>query len=323
MQTTLDGFNLDELLSMFEDMLLIRRFEEHIDGLFAEGVLTGTCHLGIGQEAAAVGAARGLRRDDWISSTHRGHGHLLAKGADEKRVMAEMFGKAPGYSAGRGGSQHMACFEIGFLGSNGITGGGIPIGTGAALALKRRRPSQVVAVFMGDGAANQGVFSESLNMAALWKLPVIYLCENNRYAMSMPFARAFATPTVAERVRGFGIPADVIDGNQVLDVLRAVRAAADRARRGEGPAFIEMMTYRFCGHSKSDRCEYRTDEEEAEHLKRCPIRLLGDKLKAAGMLDDAEIDVIDRRVQQRVEQAEAFARSAPPPTETGEVFAEP
>jgi TPP-dependent pyruvate/acetoin dehydrogenase alpha subunit len=319
----LEGFSHEELLAMYEGMLLIRRFEERIDDLFAEGVLTGTCHLGIGQEAAAVGAARGLRPDDWMSSTHRGHGHFLAKGAEPARVMAEMFGKAAGYSGGRGGSQHMACFEIGFLGSNGITGGGIPVGTGAALALKRRNATQIVAVFMGDGAANQGVFHEALNMAALWKLPVIYLCENNRYAMSMPFDRAFATPTIAERVQAFGVPARKIDGNDVLEVVRAVREAADRARMGSGPSFIELATYRFCGHSKSDRCEYRTNEEEKANLARCPIKLLGDRLFSAGILDEPGMSQIDERVRKRIEQAETFARSAPVPDQTGEVFSEP
>jgi len=320
---TVEGFKRDELVSIYEDMVLIRRFEERIDDLFAEGLLTGTCHLGIGQEAAAVGAARGLRPDDWMTSTHRGHGHFLAKGADEKLVMAEMFGKAAGYSGGRGGSQHMACLALGFLGSNGITGGGIPIGTGAALALSRRKSKQVVAVFMGDGAANQGVFHEALNMAALWKLPVIYLCENNRYAMSTPFDKAFATRTIAERVRSFGVPAEVVDGNDVLEVVKVVRSAAERAREGRGPSFIELNTYRFCGHSKSDRCEYRSDDEEAAHLARCPIKLLGEKLAGAGMLDEATMAEIDRRLRRRIDEAEACARSAPAASEPGEVFTEP
>ena len=322
-QDTLEGFDRRELLDMYEQMLLIRRFEERLDDLFAEGVLTGTCHLGIGQEGVAVGAVRGLRPDDYISSTHRGHGHFLAKGAEEKLVMAEMFGKAPGYSGGRGGSQHMACLAIGFLGSNGITGGGIPIGTGAALALKRRKAGQVVGVFMGDGAANQGVFHEALNMAAIWKLPVVYLCENNRYAMSMPFVRAFATKTIAERVRGFGVPAEVADGNDVLGVVKTVRSAAEAARAGEGPRFIEFATYRFCGHSKSDRCEYRTDEEEETHLARCPIKMLGEKLRTARMLDEAGMDEIEERVRKRIDEAEAFARNAPVPNGQGEVFSGP
>ena len=319
----LEGFERTSLVRMYEDMVLIRRFEERIDDLFAEGVLTGTCHLGIGQEAVAVGAARGLRPDDWMSSTHRGHGHFLAKGADEKRVMAEMFGKAPGYSGGRGGSQHMACLAIGFLGSNGITGGGIPVGTGAALALKRRKSSQVVAVFMGDGAANQGVFHEALNMAAIWKLPVIYLCENNRYAMSTPFEKAFATATIAERAGGFGVRSEVADGNDVLGVAKAVMEAAQHARAGNGPSFIEFRTYRFCGHSKSDRCEYRSDDEEAAHLARCPIKLFGEKLFGAGMLNEADVANIEERVRKRIGEAETFARNAPAPSQGGEVFSGP
>ena len=216
----------------------------------------------------------------------------------------------------------MACLGKGFLGSNGITAGGIPIGTGAALALARRKSKQVVAVFMGDGAANQGVFHEALNMAALWKLPVIYLCENNRYAMSTPFAQAFATKTIAERVRAFGVPAEVVDGNAVLEVVKQVRSAAQRARAGNGPTFIELNTYRFCGHSKSDRCEYRSDDEEAAQLARCPIKLLGETLIGAGVLDEAGMAQIDRRVGKRIEEAETFARNAPAPDGPGEVFSQ-
>ena len=309
----IEGFRREELLGMYGQMLLIRRFEERIDALFAEGVLMGTCHLGIGQEAVAVGTAHALRPDDYVSSTHRGHGHFLAKGGDPGRIMAEMFGKAPGYSGGRGGSQHMACLAIGFLGSNGITGGGIPIGTGAALALRRRKSDRVVAVFMGDGAANQGVFSESLNMAAVWKLPVVYVCENNGYAMSMPFGKAFATATIAERVRGFGVPAEVLDGNDVFAVISAVRRAAERARSDAGPTFLEMRTYRLCGHSKSDQCAYRSDEEEAAWAARCPIKLLGERLVAEGIVTAEDLAEADRRAGEQVSRAEAFARSAPDP----------
>ncbi len=202
----------------------------------------------------------------------------------------------------------MACFEIGFLGSNGITGGGIPIGTGAALALARRKSDRIVAVFMGDGAANQGVFHEALNMAVLWQLPVIYVCENNRYAMSMPFERGFATATVAERVRAFGLPAETADGNDVLLVAETVRNAAERARSGRGPSFIEFDTYRFCGHSKSDRCVYRSRDEEQRRRERCPIRVFGRKLTEAGILDDVCTRQIETRVQGRTVEAETFAR---------------
>ena len=309
----IDGFLSEELLRMYDQMCLVRRFEERVDDLFAEGVLTGTCHLGIGQEAVAVGTVHGLDPGDYVSSTHRGHGHFLAKGADPARVMAEMFGKASGYSGGRGGSQHMADLSIGFLGSNGITGGGVPIGTGAALALSRRKSKQVVAVFLGDGAANQGVFHESVNMAALWKLPVVYVCENNGYAMSTSTRRSTAAPSLRERTQSFGLPGLDVEGNDVTAVARAVRDAAARARSGQGPTFIEARTYRMCGHSKSDRCEYRTRQEESDWETRCPIRRLADLLLKNGLARALDLDAADRRAKDRVAAAEQFARNAPQP----------
>ena len=314
-----------QLTKLYHDMLLIRRFEERLNEVFLEGEVSGTCHLCIGQEAVPVGTSAALAPGDYLAGTHRGHGHFLAKGGDAKRILAEVFGREAGYSRGRGGSQHMASFEIGFLGSNGITGGGLPIATGAALALKQTRKPNVVVAMMGDGAANQGVFHECLNMAALWKLPVVYVCENNLYAMSMPVARGFATSSISARVRGFGLSTRVVDGNDVLAVADAVSTAAGRAREGKGPAFIECMTYRWCGHSRSDPRVYRTREEEAEWQARCPIAGFRAKLVADGTATEEDLQRIADDVAKEIADAEAFARSAPvadPATLESDVFEE-
>jgi len=294
-------------------MVTIRRFEETVERAFLDGVISGTCHPCIGQEAVAVGACAGIRPDDYVVSNHRGHGHFIAKGGEPKRIMAEIFGKVDGYGGGRGGSQHMACFEIGFLGCNGITGGGIPIATGAALAVKLQGRKQIVLSFMGDGAANQGAFHEALNMAALWKLPVVYVCENNLYAMSTPFSEAFAIKDIAERAPAYGMPGRIVDGNDVLAVRDAVSEAAERARRGEGPTLLECKTYRFCGHSRGDPREYRSRREEEEWRQRCPIKRLREKLFAMKVLDESRDAEILKRVDEVISEAEAFARQSPEP----------
>ncbi len=305
--------NLDaaRLKKLYRDMLLIRRFEERLSDLFLKGEVAGTCHLCIGQEAVPVGVAAALKTGDWMNGTHRGHGHFLAKGGDPKLMVAEIFGRAPGYSGGRGGSQHMACFERGFLGSNGITGGGLPIATGAALALKQQKKANVVAAMMGDGAANQGVFHECLNMAVLWKLPVVYVCENNLYAMSTPFAESCAVSKLSDRVRGFGLGVETVDGNDVLAVADAAERAVEWARSGGGPAFLECMTYRFCGHSRSDQCLYRTRDEEAEWKARCPIELFRRHLLEKRAATEAELDAMSEDVAREIKDAEEFAHNAP------------
>jgi TPP-dependent pyruvate/acetoin dehydrogenase alpha subunit len=295
----------------YRRMWIIRLFEQKVDRLFGEGVLRGTSHLCVGQEASAVGACAALRPDDYATSTHRGHGHFLAKGGDPRRLMAELFGRETGYSRGRGGSQHMACYAIGFLGSNGITGGGIPIATGAALAVQRRGGDQVVLCFFGDGASNQGVFHESLNMAALWKLPVLYLCENNLYAMSTPVQNAISVADVAKRAAAYNIPGVVVDGNDFFAVCAAVDEAAARARRGEGPTLIECKTYRMVGHSKSDRRAYRTREEEAEWQARDPLPRFRDALLAAGHLTPEEADRIPDEAAREIEECVEFAKRSP------------
>lgn len=300
-----------DVLECYRRMVRIRLFEEKVDQLFGDGTLRGTSHLCVGQEATAVGACAALRPDDLVTSTHRGHGHFIAKGGDPRRLMAELFGREPGYSRGRGGSQHMACYAIGFLGSNGITGGGIPIATGAALALQRRRDDRVVLCFFGDGAANQGVFHESLNMAAIWKLPVIYLCENNLYAMSTPVRAACALPDIAARAAAYGIPGEVVDGNDFFAVRASVAEAAARARRGDGPTLLECKTYRLVGHSKSDRRVYRTREEEAAWQARDPIPRLRDALVSSGQMTEAQAAQIHEEAAQEMEAAVEFARKSP------------
>jgi TPP-dependent pyruvate/acetoin dehydrogenase alpha subunit len=289
-------------------MLKIRRFEERLNQLFSLGYIHGTIHLYVGQEAVAVGVCSALGKRDYITSTHRGHGHFIAKGGDVRRILAEIWGLEEGYCMGRGGTQHMADFNIGNLGSNGITGGQIPIATGAALALKMQGQRQVVACFFGDGAANEGVFHESLNIASVWGLPVIYVCENNLYAMSTPVRTAFKIPDIAARATAYGIPGYIVDGMDVTEVRRVTAEAVEVARQGRGPSLIECKTYRFLGHSKSDNRNYRTREEEAEWEARDPIKLLSEKLLARGMTAD-ELAQIENRVTKEIDGAVEFSKN--------------
>jgi TPP-dependent pyruvate/acetoin dehydrogenase alpha subunit len=294
-------------------LTLIRAFEERVLKLVSDGSIRGTTHPYVGQEAVAVGACLALRPADWVISTHRGHGHLLAKGGDANRLMAELFGKATGYGGGKGGTQHMADYTVGHLGSNGITGGGIPIGTGAALSAQMRRSGQVVAIFFGDGAANQGTFHESLNLAALWRLPAVYVCENNLYAMSTSVREACAIEHIADRAAAYGMPGVQADGMDVLAVAGAVRDAVDRARAGRGPSLIECKTYRFLGHSKSDQCVYRSREEEATWRERDPITRFQTTMVQHGLASAAEVDAVTRDAVAAVDTAVEFARSSPFP----------
>ena len=298
-----------QLLPVLRQMLLIRRFEEKLDELFSSGVIKGTSHLYAGQEAVACGVCAVLRDDDLMTSTHRGHGHFLAKGGDAGALMAEIWGKSGGPSKGRGGSQHVADYSIGFLGSNGITAGGLPIATGAALSAQMRQSGQIVVTFFGEGGANQGTFHESLNMAAIWKLPVLFICENNRYAMSTRFDEAFATPDIAARAAGYGVPGTVTDGSDFFAVRAAIEVAAQRARDGDGPSLLEMKTYRYYGHSKSDMRDYRTREEEAGERLRDPIL----QLRAAMKISDDDYAQIAAEVETEIEAAVEFARTSPEP----------
>lgn len=296
-------------LGLFREMLRIRRFEQELEKLVSDGRIGGTTHLGVGQEAVAVGVSARLRDGDQVVSTHRGHGHLLARGARADRALAEIAGRTDGYCGGKGGSQHVAVPELGHMGSNGITGGGLPIGAGLALARRTEGRGDVVVVYLGDGAAATGNFHESLNLAALWKLPVLFVLENNGYAMSTPVARTAACASFvdwAERYRG--LTARSVDGNDVLAVSAEVDELLVGLRAGEGPALLECATYRVSGHSKSDACLYRTDEELQRWLARDPLLVLARHCA----LTDAELEPVRTEVEQEIADAVAFALASPP-----------
>ncbi|NLJ35187.1 MAG: thiamine pyrophosphate-dependent dehydrogenase E1 component subunit alpha [candidate division WS1 bacterium] len=303
----------EELLAHYRTMLVIRYFEEALDRLFGEGHIGGTSHFCRGQEASAMGAVAALDADDLVTSNHRGHGHFLAKGADPGRLMAELMGKQEGYSGGRGGSQHMADFSIGFLGSNGITAGMIPVATGAALTQKLQQTGRVVLCFFGDGACAQGAFHEAVNMGAIWDLPIIYFIENNLYAMSTRLAENFRVERLADLADGYGIPGLTVDGNDYFAVRQSTAEAVARARSGRGPTLIEARTWRACGHSKTDQCEYRTAEEEAEWAKRDPLVLMRQRLLDGAVLGEDDARCLDEQAQEIVAAAIAFARSAADP----------
>ncbi|MGQ9472489.1 MAG: thiamine pyrophosphate-dependent dehydrogenase E1 component subunit alpha [Candidatus Caldatribacteriaceae bacterium] len=290
---------------MFHAMYLIRRFEETAEELYMEGKIWGTFHLYIGEEAVAVGGCSAILPDDYITSTHRGHGHCIAKGADVKKMMAELMGKKTGYCLGLGGSMHIADVEKGNLGATGIVGSGIPIAVGAALGCKLKKTKQVVLCFFGDGAANTGAFHEAVNLAAVLGLPVIFLCENNLYAMSFPVKKAFAIQDIAERAAGYGIPGVAVDGMDVLAVYEVVTQAVQRARDGGGPTIIEAKTYRFRGHSKSDKNVYRTKEEIKEWMERCPIKRLENFLLAEGV-EKSILEDLKQKVEKEIQEAVQF-----------------
>ena len=292
-------------------MWQIRRFEEAVDDLFARGLMHGTMHLSIGQEASATGTCSALRDDDAITSTHRGHGHCIAKGADLERMMAELLAKETGYCRGRGGSMHIADVATGNLGANGIVAGGIPIAAGAGLAYRLRGLDRVVVSFFGDGAANEGAFHEAVNLAAIWKLPVVFLCENNKYGMSFSTEKSFAIENIAERAAGYGIPGVTVDGNDVEAVHQTVGNAVARARQGEGPTLVESLTYRWKGHSKSDKNLYRTKEEIAEWRERDPILRFERAVLDRGVLDQAAVEAARAQATQDVRNAVRAANAAP------------
>ena len=309
--TYLQEWGQDKALDLLREMLLIRVFEEKAEELYALGRVHGTMHLSIGQEASAVGASLPLRPTDYLLNHHRGHGHCLAwHGSDVNLMMAEFLGRETGYCRGRGGSMHIANVESNNLGANGIVGGGIPISVGVGLSIKLRKTDQVVLVVFGDGATNEGAFHEALNMASVWDLPVIYYIENNQYAMSMPVQKAFNIERLSQRACAYGIPGVSIDGNDLFSVYEAVKEAADRARAGEGPTLIEALTYRWRGHSKSDRQAYRTREEVKEWQKRDPIKRFAKKIG----LSDEELQALQQEAKERIEQAVAFAEASPEPS---------
>jgi len=290
-------------------MWTIRRFEEAVDDLFARGLMHGTMHLSIGQEAVPVGACAALADGDYITSTHRGHGHCIAKGARLDEMMAELLAKETGYCRGRGGSMHIADVATGNLGANGIVAGGVPIAAGAGLAVKMRGGSHVVVSFFGDGAVNEGAWHEGVNLAAIWDLPVVFVCENNHYGMSMSVNRAFRIKELSERAAGYGIPGVTVDGNDPQAVHDAVEVAVARARAGEGPSFVEAQTYRWKGHSKSDKNLYRTREEIQEWRDRDPITRF--EARVAAILGEEGIRSCRDEARDRVRAAIRVADAAP------------
>lgn len=309
-------FSPDQLKEALRKMHLIRLFEEGAEESYMRGLIHGTMHLSIGQEASAVASCMELTDADKITSTHRGHGHCIAKGADVGRMFAEFFGKETGYCHGRGGSMHIADVKTGNLGANGIVGGGLPIAVGAALTAKRLGKDDVTLCFFGDGANNEGAFHEALNMAAIWKLPVIFVCENNKYGMSTAAAYATAVPSIADRAAAYSMPGVTVDGNDFSAVAEALHNAIARARAGNGPSLVENMTYRWRGHSKSDRNRYRTKDEIEDWMSRDPIQRFRAELIAHGILDDAGADTIETAAKDTVTQGIEFAKAGPAPAIT-------
>jgi pyruvate dehydrogenase E1 component alpha subunit len=294
-------------------MMLVRQFELRAIEERRAGLIPGFIHSCVGQEATAVGACLALEQDDVITSTHRGHGHLIGKGGDPRHMMAELAARSSGYCRGRGGSLHIADYDLGILGANGIVAGGIPIAVGAGLALSMRRDKHVALSFFGDGAVNEGAFHEAANLAGLWKLPVIFFCENNLYGEGTPQSKQAPIADLALRAEGYGFPGVIVDGNDVLAVYEVVEVAAERARTGEGPTFVEGKTYRFRGHYEGDPMVYRSRGEEEAWKARDPVPAFRQRLLDAGLFEEATLAEIEADVQLQLDEAVAFAKSAPLP----------
>jgi acetoin:2,6-dichlorophenolindophenol oxidoreductase subunit alpha len=302
------------LRRLYRTMRLIRTFEEKIDALRTSGQLQGSAHLYVGQEAVATGICARLNTDDYVASTHRGHGHAIAKGVDAARMMAELYGRATGTNKGKGGSMHIADTSVGMLGATGIVGAGTPIALGAALSAKTRKTQQVAVAFFGDGAMGQGPVYECLNMAAIWKLPLLFVCENNGYAESTSAEYALSTRDLAKRAAAFEMPAHVVDGQDVFDVYRAAGEAVARARAREGPTFLECKTYRYYGHFLGDDpLRYRTKEEEAHYRGRDCLVRFEQTMHDQALLSEMELASIRAEVEQTIERAVEFAESSPLP----------
>ncbi|HHT70314.1 MAG TPA: thiamine pyrophosphate-dependent dehydrogenase E1 component subunit alpha [Firmicutes bacterium] len=298
-------------------MYTIRRFEENVNNLFLAGEIPGFVHLYIGEEAIATGMMANLSPKDYITSTHRGHGHTIAKGADLNRMMAEIFGKSTGYCKGKGGSMHIADFSIGMLGANGVVGGGYNLAVGAGLAAKLSGTDQVSVCFFGDGASNRGTFHEGMNMAAAWKLPVVFVCENNQWASTTPYRTTTSVENISDRAIGYGIPGVVVDGNDVFAVYEAAQAAVERARDGGGPTLLEAKTYRIKGHFVGDPEMYRTKEEVQEQFdSNDPLKNFKQAVLTTNSLTEKDLEEIEAKVEAAIEAAIDFARQSPYPQPT-------
>lgn len=301
-------------IEMLKKLLEIRKFEEKTVTLYQTAKIWGYLHPYLGEEAVAVGACNAINKEDYIVSTHRGHGHCIAKGGDLNKMMAELLGKKTGYCKGRGGSMHIADTELGILGANGIVGGGVPISVGAGFSCKLEGKGRVAICFFGDGAANNGVFHEALNMASIFDLPIIYICENNMYAISMCSEESVACKNVGDRASAYNMPGYIIDGSDAIEVYKTVDKAVNHARKGNGPSLIEAKTYRFTGHHPNDPAEYR-EKEEAEYYKaeKDPVKILKDQVIKEEILSEDEVEDIEKEIQARVEEAVKFAEESPEP----------
>jgi acetoin:2,6-dichlorophenolindophenol oxidoreductase subunit alpha len=312
MESTMDKINKSLLEDLLRTMLRIRYFELAVEKNFQLGHIYGTAHLGIGQEAVSAGSIAALKENDLITSTHRGHGHCIAKGADLNLMMAEIFGRATGYCKGKGGSMHIADVSAGNLGANGIVGGSAGIATGAALAAKKMATGQIVICFLGDGALNEGIFHEAANMASIWKLPVIYLCENNQYGMGMPIKKATNLVKLSDRAKGYNMKGLTIDGNDVMAVYDSVLKLSEDVRNGQGPVLLEALTYRIRGHSLRDAQRYRPEGEAKKWLADYdPIERFKKYLISSGYISQPEIDDLTTAINKEVETAVKFALESP------------
>ena len=314
----------EEWKGYLETMLKIRCFEEKVFELLSRDLIKGASHVYAGEEAVAVGACAAIREDDYIASTHRGHGHCLAKGGKLPEMMAELCGRETGYCRGRGGSMHIADVEKGNLGATGIVGSNLPVATGAGLSIKLRHTDQVVLCFFGDGASNTGGFHESLNMASAWKLPVVYICENNLYGMSSAVSRVCSVEDIAVRGTAYNMPSEIVDGMDVLKVKKVVGTAVTNAREGKGPTLIECKTYRYYGHSRGDSRVYRTKEEEAEWKGKDPVERFKKRILKEGVMTEAEIKELEKDISMQVDKAVEYALNSPfpsPDTLTEDVYA--
>ena len=306
-----------EIVDLLRRMWLIRAFEEKVSALYAERQIVGLLHLGIGQEAVAVGALSLLRNDDYVYGGHRSHGHAIAKGADINRLMAEIAGRATGYCGGKGGSMHIVAKECGFITATGVVGGTIPLALGAAFASKEKSKGQVAVVIFGDGAGQVGPFHESLNIASLWRLPVIFICENNGYAEFTPLSAHTKVERLAQHAKTYSIPASTVDGNDLFAVRDAVGKAVEKCRAGKGPVFVECLTHRLRGHYEGDPAKYRELSQLAEWKKKDPIARVARALKSKKIITDKELKAVAAQARDQVEKAAQFSLSSPWPTENG------
>ena len=308
------AYDRDLLVELYRKMVSIRLFEQKVEHHFLAGDIPGFVHLYIGEEGIATGVMANMTKEDYIESTHRGHGHTVAKGADLNRMMAEIFGKRTGCCKGKGGSMHIADFSVGMLGANGIVGGGYTLAVGAGLASKLRGDDRVSAVFFGDGASNRGTFHEALNMAAVWNLPVLFVCENNQWASTTPTHTVNSVEDVADRAQGYGVPGYIVDGNDVFAVYEAAKEIIQSIRSGSGPVLLECKTYRIKGHFVGDPEKYRT-KEEVQNMQETndPITRFEAKVTEAGVMTDQELEEIHRQVEAAIEDAVRFALESPEP----------